>query len=69
MFFTSSQSSWSQPKALALTALPARSSGLASGAKPECCGWFDSSFDLAAGLEVTEQDCDTLYQLWDLSHS
>ncbi|MFT7722351.1 MAG: hypothetical protein QM788_05925 [Roseateles sp.] len=33
----------------------------------EACGWFDSSFDLAAGLEVSEQDCDTLYQLWQLS--
>jgi hypothetical protein len=26
----------------------------------------DSSFDLAHGLEVTEED-DTLFQLWDLS--
>ncbi len=68
MFFTSSQPSPSQPKALALTAASARSPGLVAGAKPECCGWFDSSFDLATGLEVTEQDCDTLYQLWDLSH-
>jgi hypothetical protein len=31
------------------------------------CGWYDSSFDLAQGLEVVEQDCDTIYQLWELS--
>lgn len=68
MFFTSSQQPWSQPKALPLAALAVRAPGMAAGVKPECCGWFDSSFDLAAGLEVTEQDCNTLYQLWDLSH-
>lgn len=35
--------------------------------KPELCGWYDSSFDLVQGLEVTEQDNDTLYQLWELA--
>lgn len=30
---------------------------------PEGCGWFDSSFELAAGLEISEQDDDLLYQL------
>ena len=35
--------------------------------RPEPCGWFDSSFDLAQGLDITEQDSDTLYQLWELS--
>lgn len=33
----------------------------------DVCGWFDSSFDLAQGLEVAEQDDETLYQLWALS--
>lgn len=33
------------------------------------CGWYDSSFDLARGLEVTEEDNDTIYQLWDLSRA
>ncbi len=31
------------------------------------CGWYDSSFDLARGLEIVEQDDDALYQLWELS--
>lgn len=35
--------------------------------RPEPCGWYDSSFDLAQGLDVTEQDSDTLFQLWELS--
>lgn len=39
----------------------------ATAARKRDCGWFDSSFDLAEGLEVTEQDSDTLYQLWELS--
>ncbi|WP_422010955.1 hypothetical protein [Roseateles sp.] len=33
----------------------------------EICGWFDSSLDLAKGLEVTEEDNNTMYQLWELS--
>lgn len=33
------------------------------------CGWYDSSFDLAQGLEVSEEDCHTLYQLWELSQN
>ncbi|MFG6485543.1 hypothetical protein ACG04R_02605 [Roseateles sp. BYS78W] len=33
------------------------------------CGWYDSSFDLAHGLDVHEDDNDTLYQLWELSRS
>jgi len=28
------------------------------------CGWFDSSFDLNEGLEVTEERDAVLYQLW-----
>lgn len=36
------------------------------GRKPDC-GWYDSSFDLARGLEVVEQDDDALYQLWELA--
>ena len=35
-----------------------------SDVKPKGCGWFDSSFELQCGLEVSEQDTDTLYQLW-----
>jgi hypothetical protein len=67
-FFASSQSPWSTSK-LPATAVPARAGGAAAPApkKPELCGWYDSSFDLARGLEVSEEDCDTLYQLWDLS--
>lgn len=30
---------------------------------PKSCGWYDSSFELAAGLEISEQDDDVLYQL------
>ena len=32
--------------------------------RPERCGWFDSSFELTQGLEITEHDDATLYQLW-----
>ncbi|MCY4745896.1 hypothetical protein NYO99_13005 [Pelomonas sp. UHG3] len=67
MFFTSSQQPWTQPKAVSMLATPMRAPAVPAVSKPECCGWFDSSFDLAAGLDVTEQDCNTLYQLWDLS--
>ena len=28
------------------------------------CGWFDSSFDLVEGLEVSEERDVVLYQLW-----
>lgn len=30
------------------------------------CGWYDSSFDLSRGLEVSEQDSDLGYQLCQL---
>ena len=40
-----------------------------AAASKKDCGWYDSSFDLAQGLEVVEQDCDTLYQLWELSQN
>jgi hypothetical protein len=34
------------------------------------CGWYDSSFDLAHGLDVCDADHnDTLYQLWELSRN
>ena len=67
-FFNSSQSPWSNSK-LPL-AMPTRSrSWLVAGVKPEICGWYDSSFDLSTGLEVSEQDNDTLYQLWELSQN
>lgn len=41
----------------------------APAARPEVRGWFDSSLDLAQGLEVTEHDCDALYELWRLARS
>jgi hypothetical protein len=31
--------------------------------EPKGCGWYDSSFELASGLEISEQDDDLLYQL------
>ena len=40
------------------------------GAGKADCGWYDSSFDLAHGLDVCEADHnDTLYQLWELSRN
>lgn len=42
--------------------------GVAAGARKMDCGWYDSSFDLARGLEVLEDDDHTLYQLWEMSH-
>jgi len=47
-------------------AAPRLHSGFGSR-KPEPYGWYDSSLDLAQGLEIVEQDNDTLYQLWELS--
>ncbi|MCE4555731.1 hypothetical protein [Pelomonas cellulosilytica] len=63
-FFSSSQFSWTSSKAPA--AMPVRPGSAAGVTKPDSCGWFDSSFDLACGLEVSEHDS-TLYQLWELS--
>ncbi|MEO3691800.1 hypothetical protein [Roseateles paludis] len=34
---------------------------------PLACGWYDSSFELLDGLEVTEQHDDDQYQLWQLA--
>jgi hypothetical protein len=45
---------------------PALASLSGAGRKVDC-GWYDSSFELARGLEVVEQDDDALYQLWELS--
>lgn len=63
--FSPSQSPWSD------SSLPhdaqARPRLAPAGGRKRDCGWYDSSFDLAEGLEVTEQDNDTLYQLWELS--
>ena len=67
-FFNSSQNPWSTSKLP--MAMPSRSRpGVTAGGKPEICGWYDSTFDLATGLEVLEQDNDTLYQLWELSQN
>jgi len=30
---------------------------------PDGCGWYDASFDLSKGLDVSEQDSDLGYQL------
>jgi len=64
-FFASSQSPWSNSKLP--QAVPVRGISAIAAARKADCGWYDSSFDLARGLEVVEEDCDTLYQLWDLS--
>ena len=66
-FFSASQYPW--PTSKLPMAMPAvrPASTAAAARKPEICGWYDSSFDLSAGLEVSEQDNDTLYQLWELS--
>lgn len=32
--------------------------------EPGGCGWFDSSHELRAGLTVTEDGDDLLFQLW-----
>jgi len=64
-FANSSQNFWSNSKSPVSTQSRPRSMG--SSRKPEHCGWYSSSFDLAQGLEVDEQDSDTLYQLWELA--
>jgi hypothetical protein len=68
-FFNSSQNPWSTSKLPLAMPARARAAVVTPGAKPEICGWYDSSFDLARGLEVSEQDNDTLYQLWELSQN
>lgn len=65
-FFNSSQNPWVSSKLPIAAAPQARRSAPAPGFKPVALGWYDSSFDLAQGLEVTEED-DTLFQLWNLS--
>lgn len=65
-FFSSSQFPWVNSKQPA-AALPRVATPSAASASKVDCGWYDSSFDLAQGLEVSEQDCHTLYQLWELS--
>lgn len=65
-FFSSSQFPWATAKQPA-SALPRASAATAASVGKVDCGWYDSSFDLARGLEVTEEDCHTLYQLWELS--
>jgi hypothetical protein len=64
-FFSSSQFPFVNSK-LPQVAVSRLSSGAMGAAKLDC-GWYDSSFDLAHGLEVCEDDNnDTLYQLWEL---
>jgi hypothetical protein len=65
--FSSSQFPWSHsklPKGPALRCV----NSVAAGPKVDC-GWYDSSFDLAHGLEISEHDNDTLYQFWELSQN
>jgi hypothetical protein len=64
-FFSSSQFPWATAKPPVGMA-PRLPSQTAAASKVDC-GWYDSSFDLAMGLEVSEEDCHTLYQLWELS--
>jgi len=61
--------SLSQPRPLAQppeASLPAQPPADALGLETKPCGWFDSSFELAAGLEISEQEDDLLYQLCEL---
>lgn len=67
-FFNSSQSPWSHSK-LPVAGLPSPRTAASGANRKLDCGWYDSSFDLAQGLEIVEQDCDTLYQLWELSQN
>lgn len=57
---------WSKSK-LPLSSVPASRPAAGGQLKPEICGWYDSSFDLTRGLDVSEQDSDALFQLWQLS--
>lgn len=66
-FFSSSHFPWSNSKLPPVVAPQAACTS--AGARKGDCGWYDSSFDLTQGLEVVEQDCDTLYQLWELSRN
>ncbi|MFT7776184.1 hypothetical protein [Roseateles sp.] len=63
--FSTSWHSWSGPGLSRV--VPPRTRDAASARVPDFCGWYDSSFDLAQGLLVVEQDSDSLYQLWELS--
>jgi len=65
--FSSSQFPWVNSKPPPVAQLQ-RPMVPANGRKIDC-GWYDSSFDLARGLEVSEDDNDTLYQLWELSQN
>jgi hypothetical protein len=65
-FFSSSQFPCGNSK-LPQVAAPMRAAGSVVGPKIDC-GWYDSSFDLARGLEICEDvHNDMLYQLWELS--
>jgi hypothetical protein len=75
-FLNSSPSFWShskhpqgmQPRMTAKVANGGGGSGSGNGnARKLDCGWYDSSFELSQGLEVSEQDNDAIYQLWQLS--
>lgn len=49
------------------SASPAARSPLPALPRKIDCGWYDSSFDLARGLEILEDDDDALFQLWALA--
>jgi len=67
-FFSSSQFPWTNSKLPQLVPMQAPQGPV--GARKLDCGWYDSSFDLARGLEVCEDhNNDTLYQLWELSQN
>jgi len=64
-FFNSSQFNWASNK----PALGAQSQPRVPAARKPDCGWYDSSLDLAQGLDIVEQDNDALYQLWELARN
>lgn len=63
-FFAPSHATTSSSKLPAFSASRPRQ---AAPGTPELRGCFESSLDLAQGLEVTEHDCATLYDLWRLA--
>lgn len=49
-------------KKVGAAAMAAVSSGPEAAAEePCCCGWFDSSYELSAGLEVIEESKDLCF--------
>lgn len=47
--------------------VPRPQTHFAARRNPLTCGWYDSSFELLDGVDVTEQHDDDQYQLWQLA--